>query len=439
MAGCGGENKQSTDFSKTDVKTSYSEIDPMMQDSMDIEGITVETNDTLFNQGFVLDISQTSADDLIAVDVRKSYSSKKELILQDFMDVEYITLETNDNFLNQGMVQDIGKEIILVTNRINDGDIFVYDIQGKALRKINHKGQGPGEYTEIFKITLDESNGEMFVFELNIGKIFVYDLYGNFKRSFNPKNKLLGYAEIFNYDNDNLICYDKYSQEIAFVLMSKLDGRITKEINIPFKERKSLLQKQPISATDIDVSKIQIPPGYRLGGRAAAPISSIRSITPYAGHWILLEISSDTVYTFLPDYSLHPLIVRTPSVQSMDPEVMLFIRLISDRYYFMETIKNDYNFNTNSGFPATYLIYDKQEKAFSGYTVYNGDYSTKNEIYMIGFTPVSHESASWYLLQAYQLVDEYKKGQLKEGKLKEIAAKLDPEDNPVIMLVKHKK
>ncbi len=39
---------------------------------------------------------------------------------------------------------------------------------------------------------------------------------------------------------------------------------------------------------------------------------------------------------------------------------------------------------------------------------------------------------------AYTLVEAYKKDQLK-GKLKEIAAQLDKESNPVIMLVKHKK
>jgi len=53
-----------------------------------------------------------STDDLIIVNVTKSYSPKKELILQDFMDVEYIALETNNDFVNQGFVMDIGKEII---------------------------------------------------------------------------------------------------------------------------------------------------------------------------------------------------------------------------------------------------------------------------------------------------------------------------------------
>lgn len=87
---------------------------------------------------------QTDNNDIITVDVTKSYSSKKKLILQDFMDVEYIALETNDEFINQGFVQAIGKDVILVTNYIDDGDIFVYDRTGKAIRKINRKGQGGG-------------------------------------------------------------------------------------------------------------------------------------------------------------------------------------------------------------------------------------------------------------------------------------------------------
>ena len=49
---------------------------------------------------------------------------KKELALQDFMDVEYIPLETNDDFVNQGFVQAIGKEFILVKNYRDDGDIL---------------------------------------------------------------------------------------------------------------------------------------------------------------------------------------------------------------------------------------------------------------------------------------------------------------------------
>jgi hypothetical protein len=360
--------------------------------------------------------SQAGNDDILKVDVRKSFSSKKELILQDFMDVEYIALETNDNFINQGVVLDIGKEIILVRNRINDGDIFVYNRAGKALRKINRKGQGGEEYISIYNITLDEENGELFVNDTMKRKIIVYDLWGKYKRSFSHKKDAgsVHYTEIFNYDGDNLICYDIFNQDIAFILVSKQDGSITNEIKIPFKEKKLLMKFS--------------------GSNAVAGGPDV-SIIPFRGNWILSEISSDTLYTFLPDYSLRPFIVKTPSVQSMNPEVMLQLRLISDRYIFMETIENVYDFKTESGFPKRYFMYDRQGKTFGGYTVYNGEYSTKKEIYMSAFRKlINHEIESWLRLESHELVESYRKGELK-GKLKEIAATLNEEDNPVIMLI----
>ena len=63
---------------------------------------------------FMIAESRGQRQDLITVDIRKNYSLKKELFLQDFMDVEYVVLETNDDFFNQGVVMDIGKEAILV-------------------------------------------------------------------------------------------------------------------------------------------------------------------------------------------------------------------------------------------------------------------------------------------------------------------------------------
>jgi hypothetical protein len=371
--------------------------------------------------------NRQSSDDIITVDVTKSYSPKKELILQDFMDVEYIPLETKDGFLNQGFVLDIGKDIILVMNRNDDGDIFVYDRQGKAIRKINHKGQGGEEYINIFKTTLDEENGEMFVDDIYAKKIIVYDLYGKFKRSFKHKEGAM-YSEIYNFDQAHLICYDRFisqhgeANRQSFMIISKQDGSITKEIQIPFNEKVSTAV---ISKND----KNQV---------FYAAIPHFKAITFYEAHWILAESSSDTIYRYSSGYHMTPFIVRTPSIQSSDPKVLLVLRLVSDRYIFMETIEKVYNFAANTGFPQSFFMYDKQEKGLWGYTVYNSDYSTKKEMYMNALRPVNHEIESWQPLEAHELVESYKRGALK-GRLKEIAAELDEESNPVIMLVKHKK
>lgn len=366
------------------------------------------------------------ADNVITVDVTKNNFPKKELIIQDFMDVEYIPLETTDDFINQGLVQAIGKEIIVVINRTGDGNIYVYDRTGKALRKINRKGQGGEEYTYITKIILDEDNNEILVHDHYIKKIYVYDLYGNFKRSFSYRENTKGwlYTDMSNYNKTNLICFDEYNDKgRAFVIVSKLDGSITKKIDIPFEVSKSLVKLQFDEANN------------RVNGMAPDPYNTI---LPFNGGKILLDVFSDTIYTFMPNKTLRPFIVRTPSVKSMDPEVVLILRLLSDRYYFMETVKNEYNFESNTGFSKTYLMYDNQERSLFRYTVYNGDFTIKKEMYMSLLRPANDKNESWQRLDAPQLVEAFQVGALK-GHLKEIATTLNEESNPVIMLIKPKK
>ena len=60
------------------------------------------------------------------------------------------------------------------------------------------------------------------------------------------------------------------------------------------------------------------------------------------------------------------------------------------------------------------------------YTVSNNDYFGKKVL--MSTRPVGNEIATWQNLEAYRLVNAYKSGQLK-GRLKEIAAGLDEEDN----------
>jgi hypothetical protein len=334
------------------------------------------------------------------------------------MDVEYVPLETTDEFLNQGRVQAVGREIILVTNRNRDGDIFVYDRAGKAVRKINRMGQGGEEYVRITEIIPDEDSNEMFVVDYTARKISVYDLYGNFKRSFKFADTGY-YTYIFNYDRDNLICYMIHvpagHEQSCHLIVSKRDGSITREIQIPLKELKT--------------------PTVIMGDATVTP--TFHTTIQYRSNWVLANTSSDTVYNCLSDDNLKPLIVRTPSIHSMDPEVFLFPTTLTDRYYFMRTVKKEFDLTTMRGFPGTDLVYDRQEKAIFEYTVYNDDYSNKEQVSMNTIS-VNDEIATWLSLEAHHLVESYEKGEL-QGRLKEIAAGLDEESNPVVMLVKHRK
>lgn len=359
-------------------------------------------------------------DNLIIVDVSKSYP-KKELILQDLMDVEYIALETSDEFLTQGVVQGVGKKYLVVNNRINDGVIFIFDRKtGKGVRKINRQGQGPEEYAGINNITLDETNGELFV-QSPGNKIMVYDLHGTFKRCLSFS---MGISSILDYDKDNLICYDlsdyfskgEDRSKSYHIIVSKLDGSITKEIFIPFKTIN----------TPVVIEGDQVVAGY---------FSQMR---PSYDNWILMETSSDTLYSYTPDGTLSPLVVRTPSAHAMEPEVFLYMGIHTDRYYFMEAIKNEFDFETGNGFYSDELMYDKEENAIFQFKVYNDDYAEKTTVAMTARS-INREIEGVTSLGAFRLVEAHKEDKLKDGKLKEIASRLHEDDNPVIMLIKHKK
>lgn len=43
------------------------------------------------------------------------------------MDVEYIPLETTDEFITQGVVMAISDKYILTKNYVNDGYIYIFD------------------------------------------------------------------------------------------------------------------------------------------------------------------------------------------------------------------------------------------------------------------------------------------------------------------------
>lgn len=67
--------------------------------------------------------------------------------------------------------------------------------------------------------------------------------------------------------------------------------------------------------------------------------SSDYPIIPIHNNWILIEPSSDTLFTFSSDLQLKPFIIRKPSIESMNPETFLFISSVTDRYCFMEIVE----------------------------------------------------------------------------------------------------
>ena len=200
-----------------------------------------------------------------------------------------------------------------------------------------------------------------------------------------------------------------------------MDGSITKEIYIPFKEKKQVWLSKTDETTGLTyvLSPNHFP------------------IIPYSNGWLLVEQSADSVYFYLPDHTMKPFIARTPSIQSMDPETFLLMGALTKDYIFMETVIKKGDLIKQTGLPSTYLVYDRASKTIFNQTVYNDDYTVKTKVAMHTH-PINNEITNYQILNANNLVESYSEGKLK-GRLKEIAATLDEESNPVIMLAKQKK
>lgn len=358
----------------------------------------------------------------ITVDITASYP-EKDLVLQDFMDVEYVPLETSDEFLAQGNIAFVGENIVVATN-MRQGDILLFDrATGKGIRKINHKGFGPEEYIMPYNVVLFEDKNEMFVNDGPTSKIQVYDLDGNYKRTISYKRGAL-VTVLIDFDTDNFLSQNIYAPENensgeTFLFLSKKDGSMT-DIKVPYQERKS-------------IALVRVNEDGSMQG--AFPENS-DFIDPFRDGWLLTEPSADTIYFYKPDRSLKPFIVRTPSVQTMSPEVFLFPGVLTADYYFMQSVTKEYDFDKNEGMPSTPLVYDVAEQKIYKYTVHNADYEDREE--NLSKQNVNNKIAFYQALPADELIEAQEDGKLK-GKLSDIASHLDMEDNPVVMIVKPKK
>lgn len=378
------------------------------------------------------DGKQKESDGLIRVDVSKSYP-KKELILQDLFDIEYVPLETTDEMLTEGHIQYIGDNYMIFKNLGRmAGEIFIFDRQGKAVRKINRLGQSGEEYLNILGIDYDEQADELFVNSHYSDKVFVYDSEGNYKRSFDYLDGIL-YNPIKILDTERLIAYDDYSEydkvpvkRDCYLILSREDGRLLEKIHIPYEEKK-----------DMDIVQKNLNGKQTRSWRIRNTL-----MLPLQDDWLLNEPSADTIYTYSFAQGLKPLIVRTPPVNEMDPEVFLFPTIFTDRYVFMQAVERSFNFGVDKDVPRTNLIYDKTEQ-----TAYEGEVINRD----FEGTPVNlwfahrvimefndDEIAFATRLEAPDLVEALNDGKLR-GPLKEIASDLDEEDNPVILIAKYKR
>ena len=349
-------------------------------------------------------------DDVLEVDLNDDYS-KKDLVLQDLMDVEYIPLETADDFVCEGRVLDIGKNLILVGNEKFDGEVFVFDRNGNFRNKFNNRGQGDREYVLMTNALLDEENEEILINDPATRKIVVYSLEGEYKRTLGIGVEC-SVVDIFNFDKDKIICEVALSPEsnhrVKAMVISKENGAVHKKIDL-FCDK--------IIPTRIDKGQMRYFYKYV-------------SILSYQDFWLMPAASSDTIFKVL-EGNVSPFIVKTPSVQDSKPEKFLFPRLLTSQFYFFEKVEKKDNFLKEN------LVYSVADNALYSYNIYNEDIKDDVPLNLQECNTKDAEVGYWYSMDAYRLI-KLKNEKKLHGKLELVTEGLDENSNPVIVLMRDK-
>lgn len=341
-------------------------------------------------------------------DVTKEYPTK-EIYIQDIADVDYIPLETNDSILWRGReVLYLDDDYIVGANR-NNG-VYFHDGKGKALNMFNKMGQGPKEYLDMYKVQYDKKSDEIYINDMF--KYYVYDKEGNFKRSFQGiEDKLYSRIEqFFILNEDELI---QYNYNNHYTRVSRLTGEHLGDIKLGVADSTTTLH-------------------FRKNNMIFNTIVS--HFTKDKEGYIITSFSSDTTYLLTSNLQLKPIGVRIPPVSSQDVPVFLLPVKNTPRYYFMSTIKKE------DSFPVKAYMMDKKTNQIYYLKDYfkNKDYiGLKVHLDMFGPSVLADlpNNVCVQSLNITKLCEAYEEGKLS-GKLKDIAANLKEDDNPVLMIIK---
>lgn len=351
---------------------------------------------------------QKVSDGLWTFDVTKKYPTK-EIYIQDIADVGYIPLETNDSILWRGReVLYLDDDYIVGANR-NNG-VYFHDGKGKALNMFNKMGQGPKEYLDMYKVQYDKKSDEIYINDMF--KYYVYDKEGNFKRSFQGiEDKLYSRIEqFFILNEDELI---QYNYNNHYTRVSRLTGEHLGDIKLGVADSTTTLH-------------------FRKNNMIFNTIVS--HFTKDKEGYIITSFSSDTTYLLTSNLQLKPIGVRIPPVSSQDVPVFLLPVKNTPRYYFMSTIKKE------DSFPVKAYMMDKKTNQIYYLKDYfkNKDYiGLKVHLDMFGPSVLADlpNNVCVQSLNITKLCEAYEEGKLS-GKLKDIAANLKEDDNPVLMIIK---
>ena len=389
-----------------------------------------------------------SNSELPIIDLEKEYPVKR-IDIHEIADVEYIPLETTEeSLLTSGTAKAVSDKYIIVSDYAPENhQILIFDRQGKYIRTINRKGQGPEEYLYFHKFEADFNAEELYIYTSGT-KIFVYTFEGKFLRSFTypgvqDKNHLR-FDNIYNYNDDYLLAYnDKYwpssydgyyrdADKTPYYLINKQNGKVA-----PANKRLTLENPVPCYLDKM---------GLGSAGFYTMPLGYIidHLLRNGESEFLVVENSLDTLYTF-ENHVLQPVMLRTPTITTMKPKRFIVPCVYTDNYFIYRRLvleedydKDPYSYDDRS-FPA--YILDRETKEIFKLELYDSNFSEENRLDDKIVTAFPGNSIFCSSTIKNQVVSHYNTNVLfkmqeentLKGKLRDVVSNMQEDDNHIFV------
>ncbi len=366
----------------------------------------------------------TSERVLPEIDITKEYPIK-EVFLGELLDLEFISLETNDSSIITSLSSIEISDKFIVAEYSNA--ILIFDGSGKFINSFKYQGGARNEYKDITDLCVDFENNEIFIYDFdgNTNKIQVYTFEGEFNRTLElPEKYKFNKGHLLNYDNEYLITSDdKYldfpnlEDKVStdpYILISKKDGSI-EQIPIKVENRYGYRTFNIIRTADKTLTQpIIIPTNkmVRLGGEI-----------------IISEFALDTIFMYR-DKKLIPFL----SLKNRGENQYLTEIVVNSKKYIILKIMDKKLVEENGNYSFRYnktFMYDKElDEVYEIELMDDIDY-----INFGGSHSIPAEYHTSYPIDAYKLIELNEEGKIS-GELQKIASELNEEDNLVLILGK---
>ena len=205
------------------------------------------------------ELNQLKSDYSIDLDRNKETSIPFSIY---FKNPKTIILETNKECLI-GLVNDfqVFDNRIYVLDILYTKSLYVFDMDGRFIRKIGCLGQGPGEYIFLEDFTIDTEN--RFIFLLDNGKrVHKYDLNGQYISTITPQITRANIKYIQYYKSKLYLSVEAYTVALSDNMLqeSDLNGKILSN-SIPLKYDKGWGGRLS-KGNSFFMSRLNDPPRY---------------------------------------------------------------------------------------------------------------------------------------------------------------------------------